>query len=119
MSARDTRDRIKGTLVLDLQRNWRFWSPTFCSGAVCDGDEQRNNENVILKGSYFLSNSAYGTHHVVFGYDYFNDNIIANTHSSGSDYRIRGTSSIVRGDADISGARTWFDDARSQSDRRC
>ena len=93
-----TRDRIKGTLVLDLQRNWRFWSPTFCSGSVCDGDEQRNNENVILKGSYFLSNSAYGTHQVVFGYDYFNDNIIANTHSSGSDYRIRGTSSIVRGD---------------------
>ncbi len=34
----------------------------------------------------------------MFGYDYFNDNIIANTHASGSDYRIRGTSSIVRGD---------------------
>ncbi len=94
----NTRDRIEGTLVLDLQRNWRFWSPTFCSGSVCDGDEQRNNENVILKGSYFLSNSAYGSHQIVFGYDYFNDNIIANTHPSGSDYRIRGTSSIVRGE---------------------
>ncbi len=94
----DTTDRINGTLVLDLQRGWRFWSPTFCSGSVCgDGDEQRNNRNFMLKGSYFLSNSAYGSHNLVFGYDYFNDNIIANTHSSGSDYRIRGTSSVVRG----------------------
>ncbi len=94
----DTTDRIFGTLVLDLQRGWRYWSPTFCSGSACgDGDEQRNNENIIVKGSYFLSNNAYGTHNLVFGYDYFNDNIIANTHASGSDYRIRGTSSIVRG----------------------
>ena len=94
----DKTDRIFGTLVLDLQRGWRYWSPTFCSGSACgDGDEQRNNENFIVKGSYFLSNNAYGTHHLVFGYDYFNDNIIANTHASGSDYRIRGTSSIVPG----------------------
>jgi hypothetical protein len=94
----DTTDRIFGTLVLDLQRGWRYWSPTFCAGSACgDGDEQRNNENIIVKGSYFVSNSAYGTHNLVFGYDYFNDNIIANTHASGSDYRIRGASSIVRG----------------------
>ena len=95
----DKTDRIFGTLVLDMQRGWRYWSPTFCSGSVCgDGDEQRNNENVIVKGSYFLSNNRSGSHQLVFGYDYFNDNIIANTHASGSDYRIRGTSSIVRGD---------------------
>lgn len=94
----DTTDRILGTLVLDLSRGWRYWSPTFCSGSACgDGDEQRNNENAVIKGSYFLSNNTSGTHHIVFGYDYFNDNIIANTHPSGSDYRIRGTSSIVRG----------------------
>ncbi len=95
----DKTDRIFGTLVLDTPRNWRYWSPTFCSGSACgDGDEQRNNENFILKGSYFLSDNGAGSHHLVFGYDYFNDNIIANTHASGSDYRIRGTSSIVRGD---------------------
>ncbi len=94
----NTTDRILGTLVLDLSRGWRYWSPTFCSGSACgDGDEQRNNENIVLKGSYFLSGNTSGSHHVVFGYDYFNDNIIANTHPSGSDYRIRGTSSVVRG----------------------
>ena len=93
-----TKDRIDGTLVLDLQRGLRYWSPTFCAGSTCDGDEQRNNANAVVKGSYFLSNNASGTHHVVFGYDYFNDNIFANTHASGSDYRVRGTSSIIRDD---------------------
>ena len=93
----NTTDRIRGTLMLDLQNGWRYWSPTFCSGSVCgDGDEQRNNENIVVKGSYFLSRPGTGTHHIVFGYDYFNDNIIANTHPSGSDYRIRGTSSLIR-----------------------
>jgi hypothetical protein len=92
-------DPINGTLLIDLSRNVRFWSPTFCSGSVCgDGDEQRDNENIVLKGSYFVSNGALGSHHMVFGYDYFNDNITANTHASGSDYRIRATSAIVRGD---------------------
>ncbi len=92
-------DPIDGTLVLDLSRNLRFWSPTFCSGSVCgDGDEQRDNQNFVVKGSYFLSNSSTGTHHMAFGYDYFNDNIYANTHASGSDYRIRTTSAIIRND---------------------
>ena len=93
----NTTDKIKGTLVLDLQNGYRYWSPTFCAGSVCEGDERRNNENVVVKGSYFLTNSQAGAHHVMFGYDYFNDNITANTHQSGSDYRIRGTSSIIRG----------------------
>ena len=90
----DTKDLIDGTMILDVSRNARFWSPTFCSGATCDGDEQRNNSNIIVKGSSFFTTGSSGTHHVVFGYDYFNDNIWANTHASGSDYRIRATSSI-------------------------
>ncbi len=92
----NTRDRINGTLVLDLLNGYRYWSPTFCAGSVCDGDEHRDNENIVVKGSYFLTNNASGAHHVSFGYDYFNDNITANTHQSGSDFRIRGTSSIIR-----------------------
>jgi Carboxypeptidase regulatory-like domain/TonB-dependent Receptor Plug Domain len=92
----NTRDLIKGTLVLDLQNGYRYWSPTFCSGSVCEGDEQRDNENVFVKGSYFITNNRSGAHHLIFGYDYFNDNITANTHQSGSDYRIRGTSSVIR-----------------------
>jgi hypothetical protein len=93
-----TKDPINGTLILDLSRGgFRYWSPTFCAGSTCDGDEQRNNNDVVLKGSYFLSGSASGSHHVVFGYDRYDDTIKANTHASGSDYRIRGTSSILVG----------------------
>ena len=85
-------DRIRDTVVFDLSTNARYWSPTFCAGSVCgDGDEQRNNNNFVVKGSYFVSGRARGSHHIVFGYDRFNDNIIANTHGSGSEYRIRGT----------------------------
>src|SRR5688572_14220004 len=69
----DTKDLIRGTMILDISKNGRFWSPTFCSGATCDGDEQRNNSNVIIKASSFLPTQSHGTHHMVFGYDYFND----------------------------------------------
>src|SRR5688572_4489216 len=93
----DTKDLIRGTMILDISKNGRFWSPTFCSGATCDGDEQRNNSNVIIKGSSFFSTRSQGTHHVVFGYDYFNDNIWANTHATGSDFRIRATNSVFMG----------------------
>lgn len=92
-----TRDLIDGTLVFDQSRNARYWSPTFCSGSTCDGDEERNNDDVVIKGSYFLSHRASGAHSLVFGYDRYRDKIWANTHASGSDYRIRGTSSILRG----------------------
>ena len=98
----DKTDEIYGTMILDTGRtpNARFWSPTFCAGSVCSGDERRDNTDVVLKGSYFLSSKAAGAHHLVFGYDRFNDNIWANTHASGSDFRIRATGSIVNG-ADI------------------
>lgn len=91
-----TRDRILGTLVLDLTNGRRYWSPTFCSGSACDGDEERNNTDFIIKGSYFKSGKRAGSHHVVFGYDRFLDMVKQNTHGSGSDFRIRGTSSILR-----------------------
>lgn len=88
-------DPIDGTLVLDVARGTRYWSPTFC--AVCGPDEERNNENVVLKGTYFLSTRRAGSHSVVFGYDTFNDIRIADNHQSGSDFRVLGTTSIIRG----------------------
>jgi sarcosine oxidase gamma subunit len=50
-SGASTRDPIAGTLVFDLTRNLRYWSPTNCSGAVCDGDEQRNNSTMSFSGT--------------------------------------------------------------------
>ncbi len=90
-----TTDLIDGTLVVDSARNTRFWSPTFCS--VCAPPEKRDNDNLLLKGNYFLSTSRAGSHSLVFGYDTFNDVRIAKNHQSGSDYRILGTTSIVAG----------------------
>ncbi len=59
-------------------------------------DEERNNENLVVKGTYFLSTRGTGSHNLVFGYDTFNDIRIAENHQSGSDFRILGTTSIIR-----------------------
>ena len=88
-------DLIDGTLLIDSARgNLRYWSATFCG--VCD-TEKRDNEEVFVKGTYFLSTRGTGSHTVHFGYDTFNDKRFANNHQSGSDYRILGTTTIIRG----------------------
>ena len=89
-----TTDRITGTLLIDAARGTRYWAPTFCG--ICE-PEERDNQNVFVKGSYFLSKSGAGSHSIVFGYDGFNDRIWKNNHQSGSDYRILGTTSIISG----------------------
>ncbi len=88
-------DLIDGTLLIDSARgNLRYWSATFCG--VCD-TEKRDNEEVFVKGTYVLSTRGTGSHTVHFGFDTFNDKRFANNHQSGSDYRILGTTSIIRG----------------------
>lgn len=91
----DTRDKIRGTLLVDAARNFRYWSPTFCS--VC-GDERRDNDDFVAKGSYFLTSRGLGAHQIVFGYDRFNDKMFQNAYASGSDYRIHGTTSLRTAD---------------------
>ena len=108
-------DLIDGTLLIDSARgNLRYWSPTFCG--VCD-PEKRDNEEVFLKGTYVLSSRGSGSHTVLFGYDTFNDQRFANNHQSGSDYRILGTSSIVRGSRHLSALAAGLDDDSVESDR--
>jgi outer membrane receptor protein involved in Fe transport len=95
-SGAKTTDIIEGTLLLDQQRgSLRFWSPTFCG--VCTSEE-RDNEDMFVKGSYFLSTSGAGSHNIVVGYDNFNDIRKANNRQSGSDYRIFATTSILQGE---------------------
>ena len=87
-------DLIQGTLLLDRSRDSaRYNSPTFCG--VCD-DEKRDNINVVLKTSYFLSTQSTGSHNFVAGFDMFDDERFANNHQSGSDYRINTTSAILQ-----------------------
>jgi hypothetical protein len=93
-SGAPTTDLIQGTLVIDQSRNGaRYWAPTFCG--VCT-PELRDNNEVFLKGNYFLSRNGIGSHNMVFGYDTFDDKRFANNHQSGSDWRILGTSAIIQ-----------------------
>jgi outer membrane receptor protein involved in Fe transport len=86
-------DLIEGTLMVDGVTSSRWWSPTFCG--VCT-DEVRSNENILAKGSWFISSEALGSHDVAFGYDTFDDQRLANNHQSGSDFRIITRSAIDR-----------------------
>ena len=86
-------DLIRGTLVTDRLNGARYNSPTFCG--VCR-PEERDNESLVLKGTYYLSRAGLGSHTIVGGYDGFNDKQAADNHQSGSDFRVLGTSSIFR-----------------------
>lgn len=86
-------DLIRGTLMIDNTNGVRYWSPTFCG--VCT-DERRDNRDLLVKGTYFLSTKSLGSHAIVAGYDHFEDIRLANNHQSGSDYRIVGTGAIIR-----------------------
>jgi hypothetical protein len=87
-------DRINGTLLVDSVTGERWWSPTFCG--VCR-PEERDNENLLVKGSYFLTTENLGSHDIVAGYDTFTDIRAADNHQSGSDFRILISNTIVRG----------------------
>jgi outer membrane receptor for ferrienterochelin and colicin len=101
-------DIERGTMIQDRSRDSARWnSPTFC--AVCglseqeiaDGklnEEKRNNQNVIVKGSYFLSTSGLGSHNLVFGVDAFEDTRENNNWQSGSEYRLLASNTIIRGE---------------------
>ncbi len=85
-------DLIRGTVMGDDQTGARWWAPTFCG--VCAPEERANND-LLLKGNYFLSTGR-GSHNLVFGYDGFNDKRQGDNHQSGSDYHLWTTSSFIR-----------------------
>jgi hypothetical protein len=100
-------DLLRGTMILDRSRGSVRWnSPTFC--AVCGlseadieagklNEEKRNNQNVILKSSYFLSTDAAGSHSIVAGFDAFEDSRQNNNYQSGSAFRLNASNTIFRG----------------------
>lgn len=91
-------DVIKGTLMRDRSNgNARYNSPTFCG--VCD-PEARDNEDILVKGTYFLSTSGFGSHNIVLGYDHFAGSRKANNYQSGSNYRLF-TTGTIRQNGDI------------------
>ena len=82
-SGGDFRDYVNGTLVRDNVHGWRSNAPTFCG--VCD-PEKRDNEDWLVKGSWFATSDKFGSHDIVVGYDSFNDMRKSNNYQSGSNY---------------------------------
>ena len=86
-------DIQKGTLLVDPAGR-RYNAPTFCG--VCT-DEERDNQDIFVKGSYFLSTAGTGSHNLVLGYDSFNDRRLANNYQSGSNYRLVNAPAVLSG----------------------
>ena len=90
-------DLIRGTTILDQSRRTggvaRYHSPV--------GKPHRpmrfGNETWFLKGSRFLSTSSLGSHDLRVGLERSSDSVTSDNHSSGSDFRVFGTSAIIRG----------------------
>jgi len=78
-------DLINGTHIYYADYSAEAGSPLFC--ASC-GDENRDNENFLVKGSYFLTTDSAGSHDLVFGYDQFNDIRVSNNYQSPSNFNI-------------------------------
>ena len=87
-----TTDLIEGTVLRDQLTGAYWWSPNFCG--VC-GPEERDNENLFLKGNYFAS-TAKGSHNLSFGYDMFNDKRKGDNHQSGSDYHVWASDTLIQ-----------------------
>jgi hypothetical protein len=89
-------DPDRGTVLWDLFNTGAYYhSPVFC--AVCPGaNEKRDNQDLILKGSWFLSSAGLGSHDIVFGVDRFQDKIDLNNYQSGSGYTLVDDNIILR-----------------------
>ena len=82
-SGSQSTELLAGTVLEDNSTGARYHTGTFCG--VCGG-EDRNNENLLAKGSYFLTTENVGTHDLVVGYDTYTDIRRSDNKQSGSDF---------------------------------
>jgi hypothetical protein len=94
-SGAKTTDLLGGTVLYDRQsNNAHYHAPTSCG--VCTS-EQRDNWDVLVKATRFLTTSRTGSHDIVAGTDVFNDRRYDNQFPTASNYGIFGTSIITVG----------------------
>jgi hypothetical protein len=74
-----------GTPIWDFVNNVIYNESLFCGSCR---PEERDNENQLLKASYFLSAGSGGSHDLVGGYDSFEDIRAADNHQSPNDLMI-------------------------------
>ncbi len=92
-------DLIGGTVIEDQSPVASGTTPA-TSAALCGG-EDRNNENLLAKGSYFLTTENVGTHDLVVGYDTYTDIRRSDNHQSGSDFTVWHTEPAIISGQDI------------------
>ncbi len=86
-------DLVKGTVLIDESTGGYYNSPYFCG--VCT-NEKRDNQDTFVKGTWFLSTGALGSHNIVAGYDNFAGKELLNNYQSGSNYVVGSTAAIPR-----------------------
>jgi outer membrane receptor protein involved in Fe transport len=91
-------DLIQGTVIRDNVNGWASNSAYFCGGC---GDIERNNDDWMVKGSWFATSSALGSHDIVFGYDSFDDMRREDNYQSGSNFIYWPTEYLTRADGSI------------------
>jgi len=98
----DKTDFVNGTVLYDISRGLAKWNaPSSCSVCGPNGareDEERNNQNGVIKATWFLSTSRSGSHTLVVGGDAFQDGRLSNVYAAGgSGYRLYIAQTIIRG----------------------
>ena len=89
------KDNVLGTPIRDLALGTAYNAPIFCG--VC-GPEKRDNNDYLVKGTYFLSTPNLGSHNIVAGYDNFGGQRLSNNYQSGSNFVVYTQSpSVVQG----------------------
>ncbi len=91
-------DLTLGTTIWDRSRSdARFHSPAGC--AVCPGaDDERDNQNLVVKAWYVWSTRRFGIHELMAGVDLFQESRRANAYQSGSGFIVRATRSSISGE---------------------
>jgi hypothetical protein len=94
-SGAKTTDLLGGTVLYDRQlNNAKYHAPSSCG--VCTS-EHRDNWDVLVKATRFLTTSRTGSHDIVIGADVFNDRRYDNEFPTASTYGIFGTSILTVG----------------------
>jgi outer membrane receptor for ferrienterochelin and colicin len=76
-------DPVQGTVIRDLSRGVSYNAPIFCG--IC-GPEKRDNNDYLIRGTYFLSTPSLGSHNIVGGYDNYGGQRLSNNYQSGSNF---------------------------------
>ena len=89
-------DLYEDTLMRRRGTGHRWHAPTFCgAGPPKCPPEERSNENILAKGSYFLSTENAGTHDIAFGFDTFDDIRFSINRQTGTDWTVWASDIVV------------------------